>query len=331
MRRNRLLELDSLRGLSSLAIVVYHYFYRFDSLYTHKAGLLINWSYLGVYGVKFFFIISGFVIFWSVDSLENNKDFIISRFSRLFPVFWFCCIFTFLTVAFFGLPGREVSFSNAFFNLFMLHELFHIPHIDGVYWTLTIELIFYFWIFIFLVFKKIRKIDIFLFILTVLSVLQKIYIIEFNVLLNKILLLNFAPFFLSGICFFKIKNGIDIKLSIFFLLAALSSVIYIYSKNAFLIVVFIHTIFLFCIFGKLKFLRFKFFVFIGGISYSLYLIHQNIGYIIINFFYTNNLEPLLGIFTAFILSLVLATIIHLYIELPFLYRIRRFYQSTKEQ
>ena len=46
----------------------------------------------------------------------------------------------------------------------------------------------------------------------------------------------------------------------------------------FLMVIIITPWFLECVLGKWKFMQNKFFVFVGSISYSLYLIHQNFAY-----------------------------------------------------
>ena len=50
---------------------------------------------------------------------------------------------TSITVAAFGLPGREVSWSDSLINLTMLQRYFNVPAVDGAYWTLAAELAFY--------------------------------------------------------------------------------------------------------------------------------------------------------------------------------------------
>ena len=39
--------------------------------------------------------------------------------------------------------GKSVSFWQALGNGLMFHGLLGVPHIDGVYWTLEVELLFY--------------------------------------------------------------------------------------------------------------------------------------------------------------------------------------------
>lgn len=108
VKKNRFVELDSVRGIAALAVVIYHYLYRYNELYAHH-GLNFDWAYWGKYGVQLFFIISGFVIFMSLERVKKPFDFIASRFTRLFPAYWIALIITTLFVYSFGLPGREVS------------------------------------------------------------------------------------------------------------------------------------------------------------------------------------------------------------------------------
>ena len=110
----RLLELDALRGIAAISVVIYHFCYRYPELY---GGNQFNLAFLGKYGVPFFFIISGFVIFWTLDRLKKPVDFIVSRFSRLYPIYWICLTITFLTVTIYGLEDREQSLTTFAFKI----------------------------------------------------------------------------------------------------------------------------------------------------------------------------------------------------------------------
>jgi peptidoglycan/LPS O-acetylase OafA/YrhL len=85
--------------------------------------------------VNLFFIISGFVIFMTLNATKRPMDFLVGRFSRLFPTYWAAIAVTFLITAVLGLPGRTVSAVEALANFIMLHGWFGIPHVDGVYWS----------------------------------------------------------------------------------------------------------------------------------------------------------------------------------------------------
>lgn len=79
--------------------------------------------------------------------------------------------------------------------------------------------------------------------------------------------------------------------------------------------------------GRLKFLSIKPLVFLGGISYSLYLLHQNIGYVIINKPYEQELNPIMGILVATVTSIILAIVATKHVERPSLNFIRNVYKK----
>ena len=138
----RLGQLDALRGVAALAVVLFHYSFGFVTRYAPEATPLV-WMPHGHLGVNLFFVISGFVIFMTLTRVQRPMDFVVSRFSRLFPAYWVAVGLTFAVVGVAGLPGKEVTAWQALANLAMVHGLFRVPHVDGVYWTLEVELLFY--------------------------------------------------------------------------------------------------------------------------------------------------------------------------------------------
>jgi peptidoglycan/LPS O-acetylase OafA/YrhL len=60
MNKGRLFELDVLRGIAALGVMLYHYTTRYDKLFGHQDTSYLDFSY-GSLGVNLFFIISGFV------------------------------------------------------------------------------------------------------------------------------------------------------------------------------------------------------------------------------------------------------------------------------
>ena len=63
---NRLLVLDSLRGIAAILVVIFHYLYRYGEIYGHDFSS-VDWVEYGEHGVSLFFMISGFVIYWRLD------------------------------------------------------------------------------------------------------------------------------------------------------------------------------------------------------------------------------------------------------------------------
>lgn len=329
MKNNRLLELDALRGIAALAVVFYHYFYRYNEVYNHSSQI-VHWLYFGKYGAQFFFIISGFVIYWTLNRVEKPADFLVSRFSRLYPVYWMAVIITFTVVLVFGLPGKQVPFGSAVTNLMMFHEYFNIPHVDGVYWTLTVELTFYFWAFTLYLLKQLDRAEFFMVPVLIMSLLQSLNVVVIPEILDKFFITNHVSFFIAGICFFKIAhkktNRFTVPVLIFSLLCTAS----IISIKHCILFSFFYVIFYLAVTGKFRFLSFKPFVFLGAVSYSLYLLHQNIGFIIINKFYAYQLNPVYGAFLSLILCVFAASLLNKYVEKPFLSLIRNFYKRNKK-
>ena len=138
----RLSQVDALRGLAALAVILFHFTTRFTDLYRPELQLSVAFPY-GHFGVNLFFIVSGFVIFMTLENTTYPMDFVVSRFSRLFPSYWSAIILTFLVTHLLGLPGKLVDLWPALANFFMMHSIFGVPHVDGVYWTLEVEMLFY--------------------------------------------------------------------------------------------------------------------------------------------------------------------------------------------
>jgi peptidoglycan/LPS O-acetylase OafA/YrhL len=309
----RIQILDVFRGFAALEVILFHY----TKHYQMTTGQNDNYFEFGNFGVMFFFMISGYVIFFSLQKVTSFKIFLSNRFSRLYPAFWVCLIFTLLVVYIFGLPGREISFRDALINITMVPKIFGSKLADGVYWSLLPELFFYFLMTFVLYFNLKKRIFTWIVpwvILCAINALFKIFPPPISVLLN----LNYGVYFIAGIMFYKIRtDGFYLKynLLLFFCLA-ISIVLNPNLIEAFILSFYFILFYLF----SLKFLdkiSIKPLAFIGRISYPLYLVHQNLGYIIINF-----LEEKLNDFyifyliLPFLLSVTIAYIVHITVEIP---------------
>src|SRR5690606_27706461 len=136
--KNRILELDALRGLAALAVVLFHYTTKYSEIFkTDVTTKLINFKY-GSLGVPLFFIISGFVIFMTIKKVKTPFEFVFKRFIRLYPVFWVCIIITAI-VTFNFPPGFGRSFSDLIVSFTMIPALLGYKPIDGAYWSLVPE------------------------------------------------------------------------------------------------------------------------------------------------------------------------------------------------
>lgn len=138
--------MDSLRLLAALAVVLFHFTTRdhgrWGALLPHEVfPALSHVVRYGYAGVHLFFTISGFVILMSVWG-RTPRQFVASRISRLYPAFWVAVLAT-ATLRWLWPDFAARSVGDVLANLTMVHELFGIPNVDGVYWTLWVEMQFY--------------------------------------------------------------------------------------------------------------------------------------------------------------------------------------------
>lgn len=140
----RLEFLDAARGIAAFAVMLQH------SLEKSTATFL-SWSVhhfnLGAFGVVIFFIVSGFIIPVSIERSQTLAAFWSNRFFRLYPIYWVSLV-TVLALGYFRLYGLPAVFLShpvlaSMANATMLQVFLRIPDALGVYWTLSLELVFY--------------------------------------------------------------------------------------------------------------------------------------------------------------------------------------------
>ena len=196
-----------------------------------------------------------------------------------------------------------------------------------MYWTLTVELTFYFWIFGLSLFHLLTKVEYILMPFMFLGILHYSGVFELPSRLLKILIIKHLSFFVVGICFYKLVNKLHDKFTLPIILLCLIDSGFNHGLSKVGVFAGFFALFYLAVKRKLPTLRNRALVYLGTISYPLYLIHQNIGYIIINKFYQYNLPALLGIITALVFSILLAILLMKLIEQPLLVPIRKVYKT----
>ncbi len=323
--KNHYTEIDCIRGICAILLLLHHY-----TKYIYDKNQWQDWCYVineyGRYGVHFFFVISGFLIFMTLDKAKHPKDFIISRFSRLYPGYWVCILLTTLVVnsspyyAF-----HTITLNQFLINLTMLQHWFLIEDIDGVYWTLAVELCFYLLIFLVFITKQQRHIER-IGIIWMGIMLLNYYSAGLQILhsdqqpsnLNFYLpLLKNGTLFFGGILFYQLKKDPSQKRKYVLLLLTLVVHFIINKTEETMVIIFVYFILYLFLIDKLRFMRGKVSYFIGIISYSLYLLHQYIGYEVINFLNDHGITNIfLEILITGFLILILSTIVAFGVERP---------------
>ncbi|MFJ3470063.1 acyltransferase family protein [Pseudomonas sp. NPDC090201] len=134
----RLAYLDALRGIAALMVVFTH-------LYLPIVGHVWVFDALidpGKLGVLWFFMISGVVIPYSLKpGPDGAQRFLVSRFMRLYPAYWLSLL---VFVLMLKLSGELLpSLAQVVANLTMIQAALGFDDVIGLYWTLFIELVFY--------------------------------------------------------------------------------------------------------------------------------------------------------------------------------------------
>jgi peptidoglycan/LPS O-acetylase OafA/YrhL len=335
--------LDSLRGIAALMVVMFHL--------TINSGTFDYGLHLGVTGVDLFFIISGFVIFMSLNKTKSSRDFIVNRFIRLYPTYWACVTFTFLLNAAYASRHRSLLISDLISylgNMTMFQHYLGVSDLDGSYWTLIIEMVFYITMVAIYYFGFLKRIEIISFLLT----LGAFFIFAFVKISSPFIyeqirffypLLNHFPLFFAGIVYYLVKNDRPtliryVMLGICFAISCLSysnlerSTHVSYSEHIGMLAVYFVT-FLLYVNNKLSWLTNRMFLFLGTISYALYLIHMSIGLYFLRPFMDKVFGGFswLGILLILAIVIGLASIVTYYIEKPAMKFLKARLQTQKEK
>lgn len=302
MKDSRVPVLDGLRVLSIGMVMLGHY-YNFS-----KNEIIKNIAIYGYIGVQIFFIISGFVISISLEKSRNYLEFLKKRYIRLAPGMFVCSTLTFLFFKYIYL-GEEYANSRNIYNYLIANAFIdpyfcNIPYgynkfyyIDNCYWSLWVEVNFYFLIG-FLYFYSPKKmmrnyiiiciIGIFFYVLFWSKaghiILQNFISTEkinyYKYVSRSFVFFHECLWFLIGMYLYRLYNNKrDYKIIGYIFI--LSIILAFWSRHVkyLLIHIIIISVFLILIYFPkyLSFLNNKWIVKLGIASYSLYLIHYHIG------------------------------------------------------
>lgn len=153
---------NQLRGLAALCVVLVHYTVVYQLMRPLVAFVIAAppisgpvpalsawifpwWFDLGAFGVALFFLISGFVIPFSLDK-NSRLTFLLARGLRIFPTYWLAVLIEWGIIYGFSRHwGRPIAFDRQAFlyNLALVHTTIGAGSVDLINWTLAIEVKFY--------------------------------------------------------------------------------------------------------------------------------------------------------------------------------------------
>jgi len=202
-------SLDLLRFAAALSVTLYHLGFRG---WINEASGYLPFPWLasifryGYLGVDAFFVISGFVILMTVQN-HGPREFVASRIVRLYPAYWFCVIAAFVCFYLFDGKTSPQHWLTGVVNMSMLQEFVGVEHVDGVYWTLAIELRFYLLVLLLSLLRRIHRIELFMWAWMVLLVLQDRRFVALPDWLDAALIQAWAHYFVAGALFFMVRRG----------------------------------------------------------------------------------------------------------------------------
>jgi peptidoglycan/LPS O-acetylase OafA/YrhL len=318
LRRERIPGIDVLRGLAAIAVLAFHFTTRFGIVFGHPTAPPFSAPW-GEHGVELFFVISGFAIELSLESRRAPADFLWSRVLRLYPTYWAALAVTFVVVSVFGLPERMASPRDALLNVTMIPASLGAQAVDAVYWTLERELRFY-GLVLLLLGLGLRRYTVHALLLTV--AVQTVGAVSHAVpyWISDVLNAHWAHLFACGVLLARLRRSPRWTTFGWLALCLASSrligaVPFTYGIGAVALVWIATYPFAGAWMRPL--------IFLGKISYPLYLSHQYVGYVVIRALYERGAPPGVAIVSASAVGLAIASALHFVVEKPCLALQRR--------
>jgi peptidoglycan/LPS O-acetylase OafA/YrhL len=323
MSKHRIELLDSFRFLAILSVLLYHYTIKWAPLlpYGHFFGDRFDFGFLGVH---FFFIISGFVIHYTLENTPDPFSFFRNRFARLFPAMLLCSAVTFFVMRLIDdgrlFPDTHEAWnflpSLTFVNPVLWNSLTggRFAWLNGSYWSLWTEIQFYFIAGAVYFpgkrhyFRNVLLAGLFVCSVKYVPVLAEILLHRCSPSAARISLFAkwkyycaafnisyFMLWFLAGTVFYELYKRVHnqrpaslwfrmMVVAVFLCLLGETLIFYSGILRQTLPTVFVMILLFLCLIyrpGMLRFLKHPLPARIGLISYSIYLIHEDIGVILI--------------------------------------------------
>jgi len=331
---SRIFILDDLRGVAIITVLFYHYFFVYfkdkeiDNIFISNVQYLNDYINFGAFGISLFFLVSGFVIPMSLkgeNNLKNVYNFFVKRFFRLYPTYWFAIIFIIITT-FIITSSMQYSFKQILINFTMVQDVFRTPSIDGVFWTLMTELKFYILTAILFYFNLLKYIKYIVLLLLLLSTttLYYGYVYQTGTYLGNGLWAYLMLMYLGTAFHSYYKKNINRKILLFLVFIVSAYYLFNFSylpTSAYgdkigysLATVFAILVFIIALNYKKSLSNIT--TFFGSISYSFYLIHQVVGYLLMTSLIDFSIYKPFGQIYTFLIMTLVAILIHKFIEKP---------------
>ncbi len=339
---NRVVELDALRALAAINLMLFHFTHVYTVKYGYSSELGWEWPY-GKYGVQLFFMLSGYVNAMTLFRKQQPGDFIASRLIRIVPLFMLAIGLNLIVLVLAPHAGViGYSWEQVATNLTIMPNLFGHECLEPVTWTLQVELLFYaimiglFW--------ASRQVGLWRPLLTYLGFsLVAGLILRMadpnsahwagltTAWIGQLLIVKYFPLFAMGISLYELRSGRSqpaICALGLILAATVFHVIDDHDHNPVVTLLLLGGLSL-AAYGRLPWLGAGPLLFISGISYSLYLLHNNLGCVLIHQLDRWGIPPNLCLVVAVVFAVTTAGLVTKYFERPLSRRLRSVWQNYR--
>jgi peptidoglycan/LPS O-acetylase OafA/YrhL len=314
--------LDFLRGIAALGVVALHF--TLTSFFVKESNIITDVFKYGKYGVQIFFVISGFIIPYSMMKseykLSDYFNYLKRRFVRICIPSYGAIILTFIlyyaVILILGRPINNMNWPGINFTALFGNLTYTVPYLETswynpVYWTLTIE--FQFYILIGLLLPLFMKKN------NLLTLFSLIIVLIAGAIFSVDSFLNYSCFFVFGICLFlKRSDLLPNYHNVFLFTVSVGFCFYLHGYIALLFSIIAFLIIL----SEVK-INYWLTKFLGKISFSIYITHcvvEIVSEVFINRFIDlelNTLNRVILLIAYLSFTIAFAAIFYKYIEKPF--------------
>lgn len=344
-RSSRIVELDALRALAAINLMLFHYTHVYSVKYGYSVPLGFEFPW-GKYGVQLFFMLSGLVNVMTIFKKRDTGGFLVSRCLRIIPCYYIVLGLNLIFLCLMPLSiTTQWTWPQLAANLTVMPNLFGYECLEPVLWTLQVEVLFYGMLIVLFANGLLNKpvptvvIGLTVCVLGCVSIdrlsqqlPEESAILSVAVFARQFFLLDYFPLFAVGILLHdiwrrfqpgaaelpSIDNTYATVGSLLGIVASLMAFHCIdnHSHNP-IVSIGLTLLLAASLFRRVPMLRWRPFVFVSGISYMLYLLHDNLGSVLIYFLNkTLGLPPLVAFGLVVPGTIALATLATMKLERP---------------
>lgn len=341
-KSKRIVELDSLRAIAALNLVLFHFTHVYAVKYGYTSPLGFEFPF-GKYGVQLFFMLSGFVNAMTLLRKRQPSDFLAARIIRICPTYWSVILINLMIVGIAPLTLTTFTPDQVAANLTIMPNLFGFECMEPVTWTLQIEVLFYLMILFMFVTGALETpfrtvMALLAFALVTCSSINYLaprnhdpMLLGWMTLCRDVMILEYLPLFLVGVLLNEIRcrRG-RLSLNVIGICSSLFVFHFVdrFDHNP------IASLILFVLlaasaYGKVPILRCRPLVFISSISYALYLLHNNLGCVFIYHVNHAGISPWLSMVLGIGFVIAVSTFVTFKVEAPLTAWLRRRWSTAK--